>query len=561
MREKIKKFLRALKSPAVGKIISSTRGHRGAIALLSVLNAVSAVLGLMFTLVMKELVDFAVAGQREKVITYAVLMAGLILIQLLMGYCRRVLSVKIRARMLETMRGEAIHRLLHKSYKGLTAYHSGELVNRVFSDVSVVADGVVSIVPPLLYLAIQLIGAAIILLRMDSAFMLILLITGALGAVLSFLMRNRMKAFHKQSQQAEDKLHARVQETFGNARIIKASALEDKMEREAAGSQKVFTAAQLKRGRFSALMGTGLGLVFRGSWFYALMWGCAGIVRGTLTYGGLTATLQLVNQIQSPFEGLISTMGTVYSTVSSAERLMELYDLPDDAAAPDGDISGFKRITAENITFSYDENKDVVLKNASFTVNAGETVAVMGPSGSGKSTLFSLLLGIYEPAEGRILVSGSQGETEGARRGLFAYVPQGNMLMSGTLKENIALFTKHPVTDAEIAAAADAACIGDFIKTLPQGMDSVIGEHGIGLSEGQAQRVAIARALLTDSPVLLLDESTSALDGETEAKLLQNIAAQNRTCIIVTHRKAALGICTRAVKIEEGKIVEEKIGQ
>lgn len=559
MREKITKFVRALKSPAVGKIISSTRGHRAAITLLSVLNAVSAVLGLMFTLVMKELVDFAVAGRREKVIFYAVLMGGLILIQLLMGYARRVLSVKIRARMLESMRGEAIHRLLHKSYKGLTAYHSGELVNRVFSDVSVVADGVVSIVPPLLYLAIQLIGAAIILLRMDSAFMLILLITGALGAVLSFLMRNRMKAFHKQSQQAEDKLHARVQETFGNARIIKASALEDKMERDAAGSQKAFTAAQLKRGRFSALMGTGLGLVFRGSWFYALMWGCAGIVRGTLTYGGLTATLQLVNQIQSPFEGLISTMGTVYSTVSSAERLMELYDLPDDPSVSDTEIGGFKRVTAENITFSYDENKDVVLQNASFTVNAGETVAVMGPSGSGKSTLFSLLLGIYEPAGGRILVSGSRGESEGARRGLFACVPQGNMLMSGTIKENIALFTKRPVTDAEIAAAADAACIGDFIRTLPQGMDTVIGEHGIGLSEGQAQRVAIARALLTDSPVLLLDESTSALDGETEAKLLQNIAAQNRTCIIVTHRKAALAICTRAVKIEEGKIAEEKI--
>lgn len=551
IREYIKKLIDSLKSPALKKIRQSYAPERGRLILLGVLYAFSAVVSLGFTLVMRELIDAAVAGNFQRLIIFIIALIASILISLGLGYASSVLQAGVRANLLKIMREEAVNKILRKKYAGLSAYHSGELVNRVFSDVSIVAGGVVSIVPPLLNMVIQLVGASLILARLNGFFLLILLAAGIAGTIISYLLRNKMKAFHKETQGAEDKLHARVQETLENVRIIKASGTEERMAHEAGIFQVLFKEAQMRRAKFSAWMGTVMGLVFRGSWVYALLWGCFGIYNGTISYGTLTAILQLVGQVQYPFEGLISTMGTLFGMVSSAERLMELYDLPDEIErthfSPESE--NFVSLKAEDVCFAYDEKP--VLGHFNMEVKAGQSVAVMGHSGCGKTTLFSLLLGIYEPDGGRIVFETDSRSIDGGISGLFAYVPQGNELFSGTLRENIMMFSNREVSEDDIRKAAETACILDFIDEQEEGLDTAIGERGVGISEGQAQRIAIARAVLSDCPVLLLDESTSALDSETEARLLKNISALKKTCIIVTHREAALKICDSCVDMEK----------
>lgn len=556
MRKYALKFINALKSPAIRTLWDLSKGERLRIFIITLMNIMSAFLSLSFTLVMRELVDAAVSGSRSGIINNALLLAALILFMLLTGYWRRMFYQRTRIRLLRGIRSDAMHRLMHKKYASLKAYHSGELVNHIFSDVGVMADGIVDIVPPLLYLMVQLVGAAAILYRMNRGFMLILLFTGAFGALASFAFRDKMKAFHKESQHAQDQFHARIQETLQNLRIIKASGTESRMEREADEFQQSYSAAQLRHGRFSAFMGAGLGFIFRASWFYALIWGCVGIYRGSLTYGTLTAILQLVGQIQSPFEGLISTMSSAYGAVSSTERLIALYNLPDEAPEPrlNQSLSDFRLIRLEGVTFDYEPNEEV-LKEVTLSIHKGDTMAIMGTSGCGKTTLFSLLLGIYEPGSGQIRVEVGNTVVNRTLRSLFAYVPQGNALFSGTLRENISMFCGNTADDERIWKAARLACIDDFIRAQPGGLDTRIGENGLGLSEGQAQRVAVARALMTDAPILLLDESTSALDEQTEAKLLGNIAnLRDRTCLIVTHRKAALEICNRRIDLRDGRI-------
>ena len=296
-----------------------------------------------------------------------------------------------------------------------------------------------------------------------------------------------------------------------------------------------------------------------------MLWGCLGIYSGHLTYGMLAAIIQLVGQIQGPIAGAAGIAGQIFGTISSAERLKEILELPEEEECETGDrktgYNQLSEIRMENVDFSYGRGDRFILEQVNCTIRPGDFVAVTGISGQGKSTLFQLLLGLYQPCGGklRFRLKNTSGETEEENasrktRALFAYVPQGNTLFSGTLRENFLMFTDE-ATDEEIKGAARIACIDSLLEELDEGLDTLIGERGIGLSEGQAQRVAIARALLTKAPILLLDESTSALDEETEAELLKNISSlKEKTCLIVTHRAAALSICDYGMHIENGKI-------
>jgi len=247
--------------------------------------------------------------------------------------------------------------------------------------------------------------------------------------------------------------------------------------------------------------------------------------------------------------------------LASAERLQELYLLEDEFVDVNSEgecVSDFQSIRFDDISFAYDNVE--VLENIDFTIETGDTMAITGLSGGGKSTMFLLMLGIYQPQKGSIYINDGENRYKAGKdtRRLFAYVPQGNTLFSGTIRENIAMFCGE-VSEDDIWKAAECACIGEFLEELPEKLDTVIGERGIGLSEGQAQRIAIARAVLSGAPVLLLDEATSALDNETEKKVLQNIhALVGKTCMIVTHRKEALSICNRFVHLENGKMIEMK---
>jgi ATP-binding cassette subfamily B protein len=283
-----------------------------------------------------------------------------------------------------------------------------------------------------------------------------------------------------------------------------------------------------------------------------------------MDYGTVTAILQLVNQIQSPFAALSGVMPQYYELIASTERLMEIEKVPDEEADNMEDIcvaetyDKLKYINFDNISFKYD--RDIILDNTSLKVNKGDFVAIMGISGIGKSTLLKLLLGVFKVENGKIelCLDDKNIPADYHTRRLFSYVPQGNFLLSGTIRENL-LFINDKASDDEIQKAIEISCSDQFINELPEGLETVIGEHGIGLSEGQLQRLAIARSLLSNSPVMLLDEATSALDEATEKRFLENLKSlQDKTCIIVSHKNAALEICNKHIQIIDKKIVMEE---
>ena len=512
----------------------------------------------------RGLIDSAVGRDGRQFLFNAILISGAVLTIRLCGLISGLLSAKTGAELLRALRTMVLRRLLHKQYAELDGFHSGELVNRMFSDVGIVRNGIMEAVPAIVSMAVGFAGAAVLLIRMDWRFILLMLAGGLLGLILIAAFHKPMTSRHKAAQESEGRLHAALQELLENLRLVKASGTEKRMEGRTEDRQQAFLAAQLRKGRFSVSMNNSISLVFQLSWLFCMLWGCYGIYCGRLTYGMLAAILQLLGQIQGPFSKAAGVADQLYGTISSAERLKELLDLPEEEPVPADDSvpdREFREIRLCGVDFSYGRRAEPVLKQVNLTIRAGEFAAVTGASGSGKSTLFQLLLGIYQPVGGELkfcFADGKEMAVSRSTRGLFAYVPQGNTLFSGTLRENLTMFTDS-ASDEEILQAARLACLDRFLAELSDGLDTVIGERGIGLSEGQAQRVAVARALLSRAPILLLDECTSALDEKTETELLRNIASlRGKTCLIVTHRRAALEICNSRIHIGAGKV--EKIG-
>jgi len=305
-----------------------------------------------------------------------------------------------------------------------------------------------------------------------------------------------------------------------------------------------------------------LNFIFSAGYVFALIYGGIKILNGDIFYGDLSAILQLVNNVQVPFASLSNLLPTYYSMIASAERLMEIEKIDAETKETDktenavSEIKDMRSIVIDNVTFSY--GRDTVLQNASLKVNRGDFIAVLGRSGIGKSTILKLLLGVYNVKDGELYIEtgGGKHNLDVYSRTVFSYVPQGNLLFSGTLKDNVA-FIKADATDEEIEKALITSCAYDFVKELPDGLNTVVGENGTGLSEGQIQRIAIARALLCGAPVILLDEATSALDDITEKQLLSNLKElQDVTVIIVSHRKQVLSVCNRAVAVKNKRIEE-----
>lgn len=632
MKEYIRKFLSIFRSPAAVDLARWSKCIHASILLICILNACNAGCSLCVTLATKGLIDGAVSSHAGALWRYGLVLVLLILLQRILtvatSLVRTISSSKLQ-RSLQSMLTEGI---LSKEYARLKGYHSGELVNRVFSDVHVIRDGIMNILPNLISMTVGFVGAAAILISMDWRFVILLVVGGIFGLAIIVLFKGPMKARHRRMQEAEGALHASTQETLENIRLIKASVSEERAARQIGLRRDRLQGEQVRQGRFSAAMNNSLGLVFNLSWLFCMLWGCVNIYHGRMTYGSLAAMIQLIGRIQSPIASAAGLAAQTYGVISSGERLQELMNLP---AEIEGEaLDDFDSIRLDHVSFRYDDGIEDVLQDISCTVRRGDFVALTGISGGGKTSLFQLLLGIYKPTKGQVLFcrsgqpqkpgkesagktgtnadtvfaactpadnntaaipvsvsaknknvgctsadgnadsntgtnensnAGSTTSTETAEvcvpatrgtRHLFAYVPQGNTLFSGTLYDNLTMFTDKADRD-EIMAAARAACIDTLVDEI--GLGAVLGERGIGLSEGQAQRVAIARALLSKAPILLLDESTSALDEETEAKLLANISTmRDKTCFIVTHRRAALAICDYRLHIKDGEMMKQR---
>lgn len=549
--------------PVIKWILSICKPQIHSIVILVCLNIVHGVTSVIFANFSKRVIDSATEEKDiNSIIKFAVALLGVVLLQLILSLIRNNLALRCKGRLDIIMKQHLLDGIMKNDYSSVTAYHTGELQNRLFNDVGVVTDSFTKIIPNTVFFVTKLSSALIYLIYLDKVFALIFLAGGVAVFTITRLFRKTLKRLHKRVQETEGETRSFIQEVVINLLAIKAFSAEDKIQSRTNELQENNFKAVIKRRNFTVFANTGLSTVFSVGSVFAIAFGAWRIFTGVMTYGDVTAMVQLVNQVQSPFASLSGVMPMYYSMLASAERLMEIDSLPREAEANDKDFDkkviydNLKAISFKNISFKYD--RDIILDNTSCSIKKGDFVAIMGISGIGKSTLLKLLLGVFSLQDGAICLKTSNGDIPVDRhtRPLFTYVPQGNLLISGTIKENLT-FVNDPVTDEEIENAIRISCAKQFIDELPLGLETVIGEKGLGLSEGQVQRLAIARSLLSKAPVLLLDEATSALDEATEKQFLTNLRElQNVTCIIVSHKKAALEICNKHIQIINGKIVE-----
>ena len=553
----------AKQKSALSWIVRSSRPQFVNIILLAVVYGLNAFIGVYNTVFARDLVDAAVKGVQggslDEVIRYGLLYFGVTLVQIVTLVLARNFGFKIGARLDMSLKSSLFHSMMTKEYSDISAYHSGELMNRLTNDVNVVTSAIVSIVPSLVFFIVKIIGIFYILVQINLIFALVFVVGGALVFLVATLFKPITKRMHKDVQEKEGKVRSFMQEGLGSLLMIKTFGAQEKMQKSAYALQEDCYRSQRKRNIFSIVTGTGMTAVFSFAFVWGLGWGAYMLYYGAISYGVLMQITSLIGQIRTPIQGMTNIFPTYFTALASAERLMEIENLPDEQELH-SDVDTQKlydemeAICFDDISFAFD--RDIVLDSTSLTINKGEFVAIEGISGIGKSTLMKLLLSVYQPKSGDIYIRTPDQKyiVDKSLRKLFSYVPQGNFLLSGSLRENIA-FVAPDASDDDIMRAARIACAEDFIKELPEGLDTVIAEHGGGLSEGQVQRVAIARAILTKAPVILLDEATSALDEATEVSLLHNLRQlQDKTCIIISHKKAAEEICDKTVTIENKKI-------
>ncbi len=530
------------------------------VVFLSVITGAISLGFIWLALLAKDIIDFA-TGAREGSVVYAISMiAAVVILQAVLNiiYCniliRAVGKIDIK------IKQGIFNSILNKKWTSVNQYHSGEILNRFTSDVDVVVGGVVDIVPNAISLGTRLIAGLAVLFAIEWRFTFAVLVVGAFVMIASKIYSKHFKYLHKEYQNANGVVRSFIQECVENLIVIKSFANHTISAEKLKDRQLKALKLMYKRQTVSNIANTGVYILFTGSFYAAIVWGAFQVAAGSITTGTLMAFADILNQIKAPMRNISGLVPQFYSMIASAERLMELEALEDEnnteiMETPDRLYESFNEISFENVTFSY--KNENVLENASNTFKKGEFTAIAGPSGIGKSTLMKLILGFIEPQEGSVYIKFSDGKhiTDGGYRKLFAYVPQGNMVLSGTIRENIG-FCRPDASDEEIIRAAKTAMIWDFISSLPEGMDTEIGERGLGLSEGQIQRIAVARAILSNAPILLLDEATSALDEKTERELIDNIKAlENKTCIFVSHKHRTISMCDRIISFDNRKLI------
>lgn len=532
----------------IGKIKKRIPG----LLLMLAANMGNALLGVWFALGTRNVINAAVSGVRQELVR-ACWMQGAIIGGILISLVlKRLLHARLENQLDRDWKRQLLGLLLRGDYSKVSAYHSGELLNRLNNDVRILDDGLLTILPGFAAMVCRIGGAVTALLVLQPLLGLILLLCGVLLVVITGLARHWLQNLNKQVSAAEGKVSSLLQETLEKLLLVQAMDLQEQMQHRADKELDNRYNIQRKRRGVSLGANTLVSGAYYLAGFGALIWCAVGLLQGSLSFGDLTAITQLVTQLQSPFVGLSGVIPKYAAMMAAAERLMELEelesDLPEEPIIEKSAYDGVNAICAECVSFAYD--RDAVLENLSFRIPKGSFAVITGPSGKGKSTLLKLLLGIFPADEGALYLETQDGKhalNRGSRK-LFAYVPQGNLLFSGTIREN--LLVAAPEADEEmICRAVYVSAMDDFLPQLPAGLDTVLGESGAGLSEGQAQRLAIARAILGGAPILLLDEATSALDSETEQRVLQRIASlEDRTCIAVTHRPAALELAD--IKLE-----------
>jgi ABC-type multidrug transport system fused ATPase/permease subunit len=540
------------------------QGNRLQAVLNATIGLLGVGLGLSSVWAMQRAIDIASGALDGSLYVAVGVMAALILGEFAVGisrvWVRNILGVKAQNRMQQRV----LARLLRSEWRGREAMHSGDIINRLEQDVKTVVTFLTETLPSTLSTLAMFVGAFVYLFQMDTWLAVTTVAILPIFILVSRIYIAYMRRYNRRVRDTDSLIQSLLTETMQHRMLVKTMEADEQMLGRLDNTQQTLRQWVRKRTAFSVASNFFLNLGFSIGFLVAFLWGALRLYAGTLTFGGMTAFLQLVNRIQGPARDLAKLVPAFVSVFTAAERLMELEDIPEEQQGESCMLPAPCGIRFEQVTFNYGApGQQPALRDFSVDFKPGTCTAVMGETGTGKTTLIRLLLALVKPQEGEISIYSSEtsntcptsstsqtsfSSLSPLHRCNFVYVPQGNTLLSGTLRENLQLGSPQ-ATDHQMREALQMAC-ADFVAELPDGLDTRFSEQGGGLSEGQAQRIAIARALLRPGSIMLLDEATSALDVETEKKVLENIFSDHRrTVIFVTHRPAVVNYCDQVVTI------------
>lgn len=546
---------------------------------LIIIQALNGASGVLYALFLRNIVDSAANKDKSGFVTAAVMIVVLVLVQVTFKALIRWLNELARAEIENIFKKRLLSQILKKDFSAVSAVHSGEWLNRLTNDTVVISQSCVEIFPGLIGMIVKMISALVMIVLLDYRFAFVFIPGGILMMIVTYGFRKVLKRLHKRIQESDGKLRVFLQERIGSLMIIRSFAAEKSTREQAEEKMSDHKKARMRRNYFANFSNIGFNIIMDGMYLFGVCYCGYGILMGRITYGTLTAITQLISQIQAPFANITGYLPKYYAMLASGERLMEIELFDDDIEQEPYDIQKITDIYHNELEsfglrdadFAYyascssigaltKANMPKVLDNMSVELKKGEFVAFTGHSGCGKSTVLKLLMCIYRLDRGQRylrLTPSKEEELSSLYHRLFAYVPQGNRLMSGTIRDVVCFAQpedRH--NDERIMNALRIACADEFVGELEEGVDTLLGERGTGLSEGQMQRIAVARAIYAGSPILLLDEATSALDENTEKQMLKNLREMtDKTVVIVTHRPAALDICDRVIEFNDEGVV------
>lgn len=576
MREKILFYIKRIKEGRLKEmaeeirwIYSYARKYWWIMIIYTLLGMTGSATGLLTSFVSKDLVDMITGFQSGAIIRQFCIMIGLNIGSTLLSQVSNYVSSYLGMKVDSEIKSDIFSKILVTDWESLTNYHTGDLLTRWSSDASVISGSVLNFIPNMIIYIFQFIAAFSIVIYHDATFAVFAFLGMPVSLIMSKTLLGRMVNNNKRSAEMSARVSGFNQETFSNIQTIKAFDLIPLYINKLKQLQQDVINMKLEFQRMSIwtslLMSTVSLLVSYASYG----WGIYRVFSGKISYGTMTMFLGLSGTLTGTLHNLTSLVPSTISMTTSARRLMDIVQMPQEDFSRDEEVLAFQErnkqegiaVRVSHISYAY-QNGNQVFRDASFHAYPHEVIALVGASGGGKTTMLRLILSILSSQSGEAyLHSGSESESDRvpltpSTRKLFSYVPQGNTMFSGTIAENMRN-VKPDATDEEIVAVLKEACAWDFVEKLPEGINSVIKERGGGFSEGQSQRLSIARSLLRKSPILLLDEATSALDMKTEYRLLNNIMSDSypRTCIVTTHRPSVLTLCQRVYRIGDGECV------
>ena len=509
-----------------------------------------------FVYVSKKLIDTAVSTLGGGSSTYglsfwAMLMVSIILFRVALNALRSYLQTQTEIGMKNRLRRQLFDNLLHLQNDGGARYHSGDVLNRLQEDVGVVSKAFAVSIPNILGTSLHFLAAVIFLMTLEPRLGILIVVIAPAGLFIGKYVTRRVRNLTHDIRRTSSQVQSHLQESVQNIALIQSMEHSGSSASTLDSIQGELYSNEIRRSRFSVVSHIFISLAFQAGHAVAFLWGVWGISTGVVTYGMMTAFLQLVGQIQRPLAEMSGQIPSIIHASASIDRLMELQELPSEEPVDPILLSGVVGIRLDDVSFAYPDSAFDILHGFSHDFKPGSRTAIVGPTGIGKSTMIRLLLALLRPRNGKIALYDSVSEVSvsPATRINLVYVPQGNSLFSGTVRDNL-LMGNPEATEEQLANALHTAA-ADFVYSLPSGLDTQCFEAGAGLSEGQAQRIAIARALLRPGSILLLDEFSSALDAETETLLLERLTKQlpDHTMVFITHRDKVIDYCDSLLRL------------